>query len=147
MKRRRVPNVKFKDDPHISQASFGYGEAVKRRFCEEINLGQSLSIMEAPTLDTTPALAPSRTSSLAPQPPPSPGTPGTPSTPIARPARGGKAKARDLLRQHYGMTVGPQAPLPGRANDPMNTGWCPSSSVSSSPLIRPTHLLSRLGII
>jgi len=90
--------------------------------------------METPTLDTTPALARPRTSPLAPQRPPSPGTPGTPSTPIARPARSGKA--RDLLRQHYGMNIGPQAPLPGRPNDPMNIGWCPCPPGSVSRVLR-----------
>lgn len=83
--------------------------------------------MDAPFQDLTPTLARSRISPLVPQPPPSPGTlpgtpgtPGTPSTPVARPARSGKA--RDLLRQHYGMSVGPPAPLPGRPHDPMNIG-------------------------
>jgi len=37
------------------------------------------------------------------------------------PARGG-VKARDLLRQHYGMGLGPPAPLPGRVDDPMDIG-------------------------
>lgn len=47
----------------------------------------------------------------------------TPTTGAAgtRPARGGKA--RDLLRQHYGMGFGPPAPVPGRVDDPMDIGW------------------------
>lgn len=88
--------------------------------------------MEAPSQDLTPTLARSRSSLLVPQPPPSPGTPGTPgtpSTPVARPVRSGKA--RDLLRQHYGMNIGPPAPLPGRPHDPMNIGLCPCSQFSS----------------
>ena len=97
--------------------------------------------METPTLDTTPALARPRTSPLAPQRPPSPGTPGTPSTPIARPARSGKA--RDLLRQHYGMNIGPQAPLPGRPNDPMNIGWCPCPPGSASRVFTTCILTTR----
>jgi vacuolar protein sorting-associated protein 51 len=31
-------------------------------------------------------------------------------------------KARDLLRQHYGMGVGPPTPVPGRPDDPMDIG-------------------------
>ena len=42
------------------------------------------------------------------------------STPGTRPARGGKA--RDLLRQHYGMGLGPPTPVPGRVDDPMDIG-------------------------
>lgn len=37
------------------------------------------------------------------------------------PNRGG-TKARDLLRQHYGMSIGPPAPVPGRPDDPMDIG-------------------------
>lgn len=44
-----------------------------------------------------------------------------PLPPVAAPARSG-TKARDLLRQHYGMAVGPPAPLPGRPDDPMDIG-------------------------
>ncbi|KIM33621.1 hypothetical protein M408DRAFT_326294 [Serendipita vermifera MAFF 305830] len=36
----------------------------------------------------------------------------------SKPARGGRA--RDLLRQHYGLGVGPPAPVPGRVDDPMD---------------------------
>jgi len=31
-----------------------------------------------------------------------------------------KTRARDLLRKHYGLGVGPPPPLPGRSNDPMD---------------------------
>ncbi|KAG1744009.1 Vps51/Vps67-domain-containing protein [Suillus paluster] len=31
-----------------------------------------------------------------------------------------KTRARDLLRKHYGLGVGPPTPLPGRSNDPMD---------------------------
>ncbi|KAG0698507.1 Vps51/Vps67-domain-containing protein [Suillus ampliporus] len=43
-------------------------------------------------------------------------TPGTktPAGPLA------KTRARDLLRKHYGLGVGPPTPLPGRSNDPMD---------------------------
>jgi vacuolar protein sorting-associated protein 51 len=47
--------------------------------------------------------------------------PSASSTSRPPPARGG-AKARDLLRQHYGMGLGPPAPLPGRVDDPMDIG-------------------------
>ena len=33
-----------------------------------------------------------------------------------------KTRARDLLRKHYGLGVGPPPPLPGRSNDPMDLG-------------------------
>lgn len=33
-----------------------------------------------------------------------------------------KSRARDLLRKHYGLGVGPPAPLPGRPADPMDLG-------------------------
>ena len=95
----------------------------RRGFAKQSILDIAISIMDAPFQDLTPTLARPRISPLVPQqPPPSPGTPGTPSTPVARPARSGKA--RDLLRQHYGMSVGPPAPLPGRPHDPMNIGLC-----------------------
>jgi hypothetical protein len=42
-----------------------------------------------------------------------------PLPPAAAPVR---TKARDLLRQHYGMALGPPAPLPGRPDDPMDIG-------------------------
>ncbi|KAG6900607.1 hypothetical protein C0993_007830 [Termitomyces sp. T159_Od127] len=42
---------------------------------------------------------------------------GTPSTPPQ------KSRARDLLRKHYGLGVGPPPPIPGKAAvDPMNLG-------------------------
>ncbi|KIJ66928.1 hypothetical protein HYDPIDRAFT_150025 [Hydnomerulius pinastri MD-312] len=31
-----------------------------------------------------------------------------------------KTRARDLLRKHYGLGVGPPPPVPGKPNDPMN---------------------------
>ncbi|KAF8843719.1 hypothetical protein BDN67DRAFT_1000717 [Paxillus ammoniavirescens] len=40
-----------------------------------------------------------------------------PSTP---PGSSTKTRARDLLRKHYGLGVGPPPPLPGKQNDPMN---------------------------
>lgn len=48
----------------------------------------------------------------------------TPSTPPP----GGKTRARDLLRKHYGLGVGPPPPLGrsdsngGKSNDPMDLG-------------------------
>jgi hypothetical protein len=33
-----------------------------------------------------------------------------------------KSRARDLLRKHYGLGVGPPPPLPGRSDDPMDLG-------------------------
>ena len=121
---------------------------------QKINLGANLSIMETPTEPLTPTLARARTGSLAPQPPPSPGTPGTAGTPIARPARSGKA--RDLLRQHYGMNIGPPVPLPGRPNDPMDIGLSLVPSLqhtySQRPILieqtphhsMPRHIMSNL---
>ncbi|KAG2749510.1 hypothetical protein P692DRAFT_20832781 [Suillus brevipes Sb2] len=38
----------------------------------------------------------------------------TPPGPLA------KSRARDLLRKHYGLGVGPPVPLPGRSDDPMD---------------------------
>ncbi|KAG1737275.1 hypothetical protein EDB19DRAFT_1637074, partial [Suillus lakei] len=38
----------------------------------------------------------------------------TPPGPLA------KSRARDLLRKHYGLGVGPPPPLPGRSDDPMD---------------------------
>ncbi|KAG1865438.1 Vps51/Vps67-domain-containing protein [Suillus subalutaceus] len=37
-----------------------------------------------------------------------------------RPSLGPKSRARDLLRKHYGLGVGPPLPLPGRSDDPMD---------------------------
>ncbi|KAJ8591755.1 hypothetical protein M405DRAFT_892568 [Rhizopogon salebrosus TDB-379] len=42
-------------------------------------------------------------------------TPGTKTPP--------KTRARDLLRKHYGLGVGPPLPLPGRSNDPMDLAF------------------------
>ncbi|KAG1905019.1 Vps51/Vps67-domain-containing protein [Suillus fuscotomentosus] len=38
----------------------------------------------------------------------------TPPGPLA------KSRARDLLRKHYGLGVGPPPPIPGRSDDPMD---------------------------
>ena len=79
-----------------------------------------------------------------PRPPPSPSPlrPSSPPTPnaaaanISRSASGGpdgkrlsvpssppqKPRARDLLRKHYGLGVGPPPPSPGVPADPMNLG-------------------------
>ncbi|PVG04285.1 hypothetical protein CPB86DRAFT_693474 [Serendipita vermifera] len=40
--------------------------------------------------------------------------------PNPRPGAARGSKARDLLRQHYGMVPGPPAPIPGRSDDPMD---------------------------
>lgn len=54
---------------------------------------------------------------------PTPNLPSLPGAPIsAPPLDRQKSRARDLLRKHYGMGVGPPAPLPGRAQDPMDLG-------------------------
>lgn len=56
-----------------------------------------------------------------------PPTPGS-TTPIpdvanrVNPPTRGATKARDLLRQHYGLGVGPPVPAPGRSTDPMDVG-------------------------
>lgn len=57
-------------------------------------------------------------------------TPATPSTaiPVTAPSpdyaeRRRSSKARDLLRRHYGMTVGPPTPS-GKPSDPMDIGTC-----------------------
>lgn len=103
-----------------------------RSWSQPINHHKQTMEAPSPSQDLTPTLARSRISPLVPQPPPSPGTPGTPSTPVARPVRSGKA--RDLLRQHYGMNIGPPAPIPGRPHDPMNIGLCPLFSVFRFPI-------------
>jgi hypothetical protein len=93
--------------------------------------------------------SPDRRKSLIPRPPPSSlrpssPSPSTPTTPNANvhtavtphsvplsPRRSTrstpppqKPRARDLLRKHYGLGVGPPPPLPGKAadSDPMNLG-------------------------
>ncbi|KAF8627992.1 hypothetical protein AX15_004119 [Amanita polypyramis BW_CC] len=38
----------------------------------------------------------------------------------AAPSTPTRNRARDLLRKHYGLAVGPPAPLPGKVMDPMN---------------------------
>ncbi|KAF9243444.1 Vps51/Vps67-domain-containing protein [Melanogaster broomeanus] len=50
-------------------------------------------------------------------PRPSQSTSPAPSTP---PGSTAKPRARDLLRKHYGLGVGPPPPVPGQQNDPMN---------------------------
>ncbi|EIW84241.1 hypothetical protein CONPUDRAFT_119943 [Coniophora puteana RWD-64-598 SS2] len=70
---------------------------------------------------------------LSPSPlhPPSPRqTNSNPSTPASRrtslpvgstsPPPTSKSRARDLLRKHYGLGIGPPQPLPGKVNDPMD---------------------------
>ncbi|KAL0060178.1 hypothetical protein AAF712_013025 [Marasmius tenuissimus] len=87
---------------------------------------------------TTPTSPPRRLSSI-PRPPSSPLRPSSPLTPQTpqpsnpSPASSNapsrrptpstpptKTRARDLLRKHYGLGVGPPPPLPGKSNDPMN---------------------------
>ncbi|KAG6851127.1 hypothetical protein H0H93_001007 [Arthromyces matolae] len=56
-----------------------------------------------------------------PVPDPTSPTPRRPSAPSTPPPQ--KSRARDLLRKHYGLGVGPPPPLPGKAAvDPMNPG-------------------------
>ncbi|KAJ7455318.1 Vps51/Vps67-domain-containing protein [Mycena galericulata] len=75
-----------------------------------------------------------------PRPPPSPLRPSSPAAPshntaVPSPLSGTtplsprrtpssppptKTRARDLLRKHYGLGVGPPPPLPGKVQDPMN---------------------------
>ncbi|CAK5269329.1 unnamed protein product, partial [Mycena citricolor] len=54
-----------------------------------------------------PPVSPRRNSSALPSSPPPPTTPN-------------KTRARDLLRKHYGLGVGPPTPIPGRTQDPMS---------------------------
>jgi vacuolar protein sorting-associated protein 51 len=71
-----------------------------------------------------------------------PNPPATPSTavPVAAPMpdsaeRRKASKARDLLRRHYGMTVGPPAPS-GKRSDPMDIGiYHPSRLRLTDPTI------------
>ncbi|KAG6862523.1 hypothetical protein C0995_000071 [Termitomyces sp. Mi166 len=63
----------------------------------------------------TPTTPHANPSSEHPSAPLSPRRSGTPSTPPQ------KSRARDLLRKHYGLGVGPPPPIPGKtAVDPMN---------------------------
>ncbi|KAF4596298.1 hypothetical protein EYR38_007675 [Pleurotus pulmonarius] len=73
----------------------------------------------------------SRNPDSVPRPPPSPlrnspsSTPGLHhSSPVRRAGQPsntpGKTRARDLLRKHYGLGVGPPPPLPGNTADPMS---------------------------
>ncbi|RDB26041.1 hypothetical protein Hypma_006656 [Hypsizygus marmoreus] len=64
-------------------------------------------VSPSPSTPTTP-----HASVLNPQPPARRSAPSTPPP--------SKARARDLLRKHYGLGVGPPPPLPGKAADPMN---------------------------
>lgn len=55
------------------------------------------------------------------------GIPGTPPPRVASPGSGGvggvsRARARDLLRKHYGLGVGPPPSMQGKAVDPMDLG-------------------------
>ena len=46
-------------------------------------------------------------------------------SPASTPPPGGKSRARDLLRKHYGLGVGPPPPPPGPGkspSDPMDLG-------------------------
>jgi len=45
-----------------------------------------------------------------------------PSAPSTPPPHSQKSRAKDLLRKHYGLGIGPPAPLPGKVADPMNLG-------------------------
>ncbi|KAF8348950.1 Vps51/Vps67-domain-containing protein [Amanita rubescens] len=53
---------------------------------------------------------------------PSPLRPSSPSNSrrSVPPSPPGRSRARDLLRKHYGLSVGPPAPLPRKVMDPMN---------------------------
>ncbi|KAI6108034.1 hypothetical protein F5141DRAFT_1120271 [Pisolithus sp. B1] len=53
-----------------------------------------------------------------------------------------KMRARDLLRKHYGLGVGPPPPLPGNQNDPMNMGMAELLS-GKSHVAYATHGLHR----
>ncbi|TFK75191.1 hypothetical protein BDN72DRAFT_787826 [Pluteus cervinus] len=93
----------------------------------------------------SPATSPTRRRLSIPRPPASPlrptsPSPSTPTTPLANPAAfhsagtlsptgrrsqtpstpPQKGRARDLLRRHYGLGVGPPPSMPGKPNDPMN---------------------------
>ena len=41
---------------------------------------------------------------------------------LTPPGSANKARAKDLLRKHYGLGIGPPSPVPGNNNDPMNMG-------------------------
>src|ERR1700685_3593851 len=101
-----------------------------------------------------PSPTPTRPKQSIPRPPPSPLRPDSPSSLPSTPRRqvsstspalnasgtskspstpppGNKTRARDLLRKHYGLGVGPPPPLPrsdsgGKLNvhDPMDLGMC-----------------------
>ncbi|KAF8656260.1 hypothetical protein AX16_002696 [Volvariella volvacea WC 439] len=69
----------------------------------------------SPSTPTTPILPPALSQLASPT---SPG-PRRPQTLPSTPPPGQKARARDLLRKHYGLGVGPP-PASGKANDPMS---------------------------
>ncbi|KAI3607529.1 vesicular transporter [Moniliophthora roreri] len=86
-------------------------------------------------MSATPSSPPSRRISSIPRPPPSPLRSTSPLSQLTNPSPGSsavpsrratpttpptKTRARDLLRKHYGLGVGPPPPLPGKPNDPMN---------------------------
>src|SRR5882757_8958545 len=77
------------------------------------------SLPTTPTPRRTASLTPERTSALK-----SPTSP-----PLVN-----KSKARDLLRKHYGLAVGPPPPLTKteNVNDPMDLGMCPPAAYSSA---------------
>ncbi|KAK7050847.1 hypothetical protein VNI00_004958 [Paramarasmius palmivorus] len=65
----------------------------------------------SPLRPTSPLSQPASSSPASSAAPSRRATPSTPPT---------KTRARDLLRKHYGLGVGPPPPLPGKPNDPMN---------------------------
>ncbi|KAJ7285141.1 Vps51/Vps67-domain-containing protein [Mycena rebaudengoi] len=73
----------------------------------------------SPLRPRSPALQPSNTPAI-----PSPLSGVTPLSPRRMPAspppQNSKTRARDLLRKHYGLGVGPPPSVPGRSQDPMS---------------------------
>ncbi|KAJ7030350.1 Vps51/Vps67-domain-containing protein [Mycena alexandri] len=79
------------------------------------------SIPRPPPSPLRPA-SPAASSHITVVPSPLSGTPLSPRrTPSSPPPTGpAKTRARDLLRKHYGLGVGPPPPIPGKSQDPMN---------------------------
>ncbi|KAH7884407.1 Vps51/Vps67-domain-containing protein [Phlebopus sp. FC_14] len=76
-----------------------------------VNSPRTVSSPLRPSTPPNSATLPQRSASGLNQSSQGPGTP---------PGSGTKTRARDLLRKHYGLGVGPPPPLPGKQNDPMN---------------------------
>jgi len=55
-----------------------------------------------------------------------------------------KSRARDLLRKHYGIGVGPPPPLLGNQNDPMNMGAVAFDAICHVQLTITSQTLLRL---